>query len=191
MAHSQSEEVFISVDIKTDGPIPGKYSMLSLGAVIIGEDPWPHNSAGFHARLKPISHDFEPEATEICRNSGLDRFELIETGENPTLAMINFSDWINQVSNDRKPVFVGLNAAFDWQFINWYFHTFLGENPFGQKPLDICAYYMGKFGVEEWEQTGKTKLKLVTGVDVPHTHDALEDASEQAKIFSRLLSLRV
>ena len=40
-------------------------------------------------------------------------------------------------------VFVGFNAPFDWSFVNYYFHRFLGHNPFGFTAVDIKAYYMG------------------------------------------------
>ena len=40
-------------------------------------------------------------------------------------------------------MFVGFNASFDWSFVNWYFHKFVGTNPFGVAALDIKAYYMG------------------------------------------------
>jgi hypothetical protein len=52
------------------------------------------------------------------------------------------SDWVEETSDGRKPVFVAFNAAFDWSFVNWYFHTYLKHNPFGIAGLDIKSYYM-------------------------------------------------
>ena len=44
-------------------------------------------------------------------------------------------------------MFVGFNATFDWAFVNFYFHQYLGENPFGIGGIDIKSYYMGLSGV--------------------------------------------
>jgi len=40
-----------------------------------------------------------------------------------------------------KPVFVGFNACYDWQFVNWYLEHFTGGNPFGFAGLDIKSFY--------------------------------------------------
>jgi hypothetical protein len=61
--------------------------------------------------------------------------------------MLKLKQWLNQVcSADQKVVFVGLNAPFDWSFINYYFQKYSGTNPFGFTALDIKAYYMGATG---------------------------------------------
>jgi len=31
----------------------------------------------------------------------------------------------------RRLLFISDNDGFDWQFVNWYFWHFLGQNPFG------------------------------------------------------------
>lgn len=41
----------IMVDIESDGPIPGNYSMILLGAVLVNESL----SKAFYRKLKPIS----------------------------------------------------------------------------------------------------------------------------------------
>ena len=35
------------------------------------------------------------------------------------------------------------NNGFDWQFINWYFHHFLGKNPFGHSSTNLGSLYKG------------------------------------------------
>ncbi len=41
---------YVSVDIEADGPIPGDYSMISFGAVVVE----PALGRTFGARLRPI-----------------------------------------------------------------------------------------------------------------------------------------
>ena len=40
-------------------------------------------------------------------------------------------------------MFVSDNNGFDWQFVNWYFHAFLGENPFGHSSTNLGSLYKG------------------------------------------------
>jgi DNA polymerase III epsilon subunit-like protein len=58
--------------------------------------------------------------------------------------MKRFSAWANELASQGETlVFVGFNAPFDWSFVNYYFHKYLGRNPFGFTALYIKAYYMG------------------------------------------------
>ena len=43
-------ELYFSVDIESAGPIPGVYSMLSLGACVVND-----TSQTFYVELKPIT----------------------------------------------------------------------------------------------------------------------------------------
>ena len=72
---------------------------------------------------------------------------LDQRGLLPQEAMHRFETWLAGCrSADHKPVFVGLNAPFDWSFVNYYFLRFIGRNPFGFTALDIKAYGMGATG---------------------------------------------
>ena len=174
------EDVFVSVDIEADGPIPGDYSMLSLGAVVIGRE-----DRTFYRELKPISPRFVPEALEV---SGLDRVKLLARGADPEASLRELIAFLEEVSPGQKPTFVGFNATFDWMFVNWYFIHFIGSNPFGISGLDIKAYYMGALGKRRWGDTAKRKLDRRFLGPAPHTHNALDDAREQGEIFARLYS---
>ena len=103
------QEIFISIDVETAGPIPGEYSMLSIGACVV-TDP----SATFACELKPINDRFVPEALKV---SGLSLDRLLQDGTEPEAAMRRFRAWIDQIVGDDTPVFVGFNAPFDWSFV--------------------------------------------------------------------------
>lgn len=172
------QEKFISVDIEASGPIPGEYSMFSIGACVVGE---PYKN--FYVKLKPLNNNFIQRAIEI---SGLSMKELEQEGMNPKEAMWKFRDWIEKVSGDARPIFVAFNATFDWMFCHWYFMKFLGRDSFGISGLDIKAYYMGMQDCD-WNETIKKKIKLNFPSKAKHTHNALEDAVEQAELFEKML----
>ena len=171
-------EMYISVDVEASGPIPGEYSMLSIGAYAIGD-----SVKTFYAELKPISDKFIPEALAVSK---LNLAHLKHHGDTPTDAMTKFADWIDKVASKHVPVFVGFNACFDWAFVNWYFHRFLNKNPFGVGGIDVKAFYMGLAGVS-WDQTRSSRLPDIFKSTSKQTHNALDDARAQGEIFQKLL----
>ncbi len=97
--------------------------------------------------------------------------------------MKQFSEWLRHIAGeDETIVFVGFNAPFDWSFVNYYFHRFMGENPFGFTALDIKALYMGSTGCT-WRDTRSSKIAAHVTPQTTGTHDALQDAQYQAEIF--------
>ena len=171
------KEIYVSVDIEASGPIPGEYSMLSIGACIIGKE-----QDVFYVELKPISDKYVTAAILVA---GLSLEKLKKNGVGPEEAMKKFDQWLNKVCNGR-PILVAFNAPFDWSFINYYFHRFLGRNPFGISCIDIKALYMGKF-MTTWVNTSKANMKPEVLSEKEHTHHALDDAIEQADIFRKII----
>jgi DNA polymerase III epsilon subunit-like protein len=179
---SKGKEIFISVDVETAGPIPGEYSLLSIGACNV-DNP----SDQFACELKPVSMAFVPDALAV---TGLSLKSLEDTGLEPKLAMFQFATWARSLApNGEALVFVGFNAAFDWSFVNYYFHHFLGENPFGFSALDIKSFYMGASG-GTWSDTRSSQM--VKALKPRHTgdHNALHDAIFQAELFRLCRKLR-
>jgi DNA polymerase III epsilon subunit-like protein len=97
--------------------------------------------------------------------------------------MRQFSQWVRYIAGtDGTPVFVGFNAAFDWSFVNYYFHRYLGENPFGFAALDIKSLYMGAARTG-WRQTRSSEIAAALHPTRVSDHDALHDAQYQAELF--------
>jgi ribonuclease T len=171
-------EVYVSVDIEAAGPIPSAFSMLSLGAVVV-DDP----RKTFYVELKPVNDKFVPDAMKVV---GRALHEFAKSGREPKEAMTAFRDWLLSMAKAATPVFVGFNATFDWAFVNFYFHQYLGENPFGFGGIDIKSYYMGMTGCA-WEDTRSSRIRSDLKGPSPHTHNALDDAVEQAEMFRRMM----
>jgi ribonuclease T len=171
-------EVYISVDVEAAGPLPPTYSMLSLGAVSV-DDP----QATFYVEFKPLNDNSVPAAMKVV---GRTLQDFARTGRDPKDGMAAFRDWLDLAAKAGKPVFVGFNATFDWAFVNFYFHQYLSENPFGIGGIDIKSYYMGMSG-GTWEDTRSSRIPAeFKGPALRHTHNALDDAIEQAELFRRI-----
>ena len=191
MIEIKNGDAYISVDVETDGPIPGPYSMLALGMAFCGSfdgrsmelTPFPKKT--FYIEIQPISDNFEYEALHV---NGLDRKRLIKEGYTPESAMEQASQWIDEVSGDNRPIFVAYPAPFDWLWVHWYFTSFtrLGS-PFGHSgcfDLKTAVAVRGRMPVS---RASKSQLPVAFRSDLPHTHNALEDALEQANIFFKLM----
>jgi len=154
------------VDIESDGPIPGDYSMICFGAVLVDEKL----DRTFYGRIKPISENFDPEALAI---SGFSRTET-RAFDDPAEVMANFEKWIILNSKGR-PIFISDNNGFDWMFICWYFHHFLKRNPFGFSSRRLADLYCGiqKDTFAQWKQLRKTA----------HTHHPVDDARGNAEVL--------
>lgn len=158
---------YIVVDVESDGPIPNLYSMVCFGAVIVE----PGLTKTFYGKTKPISNEFIPDALKI---SGFSREEH-EKFDDPKEVMEKFSEWVFKNSKGR-PIFISDNPAFDWQWINYYFHFYLGKNPFGFSARRIgdlyCGMKMDTHVNSEWKKLyRKTK----------HDHNPVNDAKGNAE----------
>lgn len=155
---------YFMVDVESDGPIPGDYSMICLGAVVVE----PSLSQSFYGQLKPISANWIPEALQV---SGFSRQETLTFIE-PEVVMTQFADWIAAHSQGR-PFFISDNNGFDWQFTNWYFHHFIGGNPFGHSSTNLGSLYKGmvKDMFANFKHLRQTQ----------HTHHPVEDARGNAE----------
>ena len=168
---------YIMVDVESDGPIPGDYSMISFGAVLVNETL----DQTFYGQLKPISEKFIPEALAV---SGFTREDTLSFND-PVQVMADFKNWIEKVSSDR-PLFISDNNGFDWMFVCWYFHHFIGANPFGHSSQNLGSLYKGmeKDTFKNFKHLRKTK----------HTHHPVDDAKGNAEallIFKQELGLKI
>jgi hypothetical protein len=186
----RSSDVYFSADIETDGPIPGPFSMLSFGLVVAGrfdgtsfERPRSHDST-FYAELRPISDRWDPEAMKV---NGLDRDRLMREGRSPGDALNDASAWIRRLANGGRPVLVAYPLSFDWSWLYWYFVSFAVDgSPFAHSMcFDIKTAYAVKARVP-MSLASRSKLPEELRSHRPHSHNALDDAIEQADIFANI-----
>jgi hypothetical protein len=179
---SSLPELYIAVDVEADGPIPGPYSMISLGMAVVGRP-----DLAFYTELRPISDDFVPKALAV---SGLDRDRLLREAPTAESAMQSAAKWVNGLRTTGRPVFLAAPAVWDGMFVHWYFMRFTGKSPFGAtgSGIDLRSYWMGLTG-SEWAESRKGTIKHTLGLTgIPHTHHAGEDAAELARVFAGVVA---
>jgi hypothetical protein len=183
-------DCYFSADVETDGPIPGPYSMLSFGMVYAGRFDGkrflrpPDFSTCFYRELKPISTEFEPEALRV---NGLDRHRLLLEGTEPREAMTEAAKWIHRVAGNVRPVLVAYPLSFDWAWLYWYFVRFSASgSPFNHSQcFDIKTAFAVKAGIPIVE-AGRSRIVPSLSSTRVHTHNAVDDAAEQAEIFANV-----
>lgn len=182
-------DVYFSADVETDGPIPGPFSMLSFALVFAGKFDGhrferPNDYLSFYRELKPISESFQPEAMRV---NGLDRSRLITCGEEPNTAMTAASLWVKRVAQSDRPVLVAFPLCFDWSWLYWYFIRFCTEgSPFGHSrcfDIKTAVAVKAKIPISE---AGRAHLPPSLRSQQAHSHNALDDAIEQAEIFVKV-----
>jgi hypothetical protein len=160
---------YFMIDVEADGPIPGDYSMVSLGAVLVVPDL----SQRFYAEIRPISGKWEPESLAV---PGFTREQTLTFGD-PKEAMEDFCRWIEENSKGRA-FFISDNPGFDWMFVSWYLHHFVGTNPFDNSSASLSSLNKGLVGdvFQNFKHLRKTA----------YTHNALDDAMGNAEALLAL-----
>ncbi len=160
---------FFVVDVEADGPIPGPYSMIEIGVVLVE----PSLEKTFHGRLNPISELYVESALAV---TGHTREQTLRF-EDAWMVMHQLRDWLALHSTGR-PVFISDNPCFDWMFSCWYFHKFVGSNPFGFSGRRIGDLYCGmqKDAYSRWKHLRKTK----------HDHNPVNDAKGNAEALLQM-----
>lgn len=163
---------FILVDIEANGPCPGIYSMIEVGAVAIENGKLGKNFLG---KMRPMKgREVEQEALKAIGRT----HEETLLYPPPTETIQKFFVWVKQFD---RPMFVSDNNGFDWQFVNYYFHFYHNMNPFGFSSTNLGSLYKGMVK----DTTKNFKHLRVT----KHTHNALEDSKGNAEAMLKMFEL--
>ncbi len=193
------DKKYISIDIEASGSTPGMFSMLSLGACIVGAV-----EQQFYIEFKPISSQYILEAMQKgclglrCLESlkGQEVYNpksphfrpdlvldiLARDGVLPDPGMREFREWILDSTKGFEPRTIARPIVFDGSFINWYFDNFVGidKNPLGHSGENLNCLYRG---LERSMQVNVNRLLPPAGL----SHNALEDAIAQARVAEYVL----
>lgn len=171
MNRQPTDAIHLSLDVEADGPCPGIYSMLSFALVPVND-----LGDGFYSTVRPISEKFDTSAMAVCNITREQAMDFVD----PFVAMQNMQDWLSRLSPTGRVIVWSDNPAFDWQFLNYYCHAFLKQNPFGHSARRIGDLYAG------WMKNPRQSRDWRKWRGEPHTHNALDDARGNARALASL-----
>lgn len=187
--------LYLVTDIETDGPDPGRHSMLSLGCVAT-------NAAGvvaeFSAVLAPLPGAVpDPGTMEWWATEPVAWAEATRAPEPPEVVMARFAAWVAGLP--APPVFAACPLIFDGLWVDHYLRRFCGtkllpaprepEGLFAGTALDISSLAMGVLGIGAVAAAGKPYPAAWLGGHA-HDHTALSDARGYAGLLRALLGRR-
>lgn len=162
------------LDVEADGPCPGRYNMISFGLVWLIDA-----GKSFLGEVAPVIDD---PGLEEARAVSAVSFETQQSYADPHQVMAAARAWMVEHTKGQRATIWSDNPAFDWQFWNWYCHTFLGENPAGFSARRIGDLDAGRRGqpltTNAWKKRRQT----------PHTHNPVDDARGNAEALRWILA---
>lgn len=178
-------EIYVSVDIEADGPVPVIHSMISLGAAAFTAEGELVDTFG--RNLEPLEGaspdpdttawwDSQPEEVRLAA-----RCDARPAGE----VMTEFDGWVRAL--EGTPVFVAYPAGFDFTFVDIYLHLFTGGSPFRHSAFDMKTAAMLLGGVDYHEADSRL-ISTRWPSEQRHTHVALDDAIEHGQQFVAMLA---
>ena len=178
-----NQEVYVSTDVETDGPIPGPYSMLNFASAAYTADTI--RVGTFTANLETLpGASSHPTTMEFWSRHPKIWAAIRSDPRPPEEVMPRYAAWLESLPG--TPVFVGYPVAFDFMFVYWYLIRFHGESPFSHSGIDIRSYAMALLK-KDYHESGKTEMPRRWRSKKAHTHNSLDDAIEQGELFINML----
>lgn len=162
------------VDVEADGPCPGLYSMIEVGVVVIHKEENLLIGESFYSNLSPVSKYWISDALAV---SGYSRDDTLKF-KDPKIAMEELNEFISNTNKGYRPIMIADNAGFDWQYVNYYFHTYIGNNPFGYSCISLTSLYKG------FDKNIRSSFKRLR--NTKHDHNPVNDARGNAEVFIKI-----
>lgn len=182
------KEVYISVDIEADGPYPGGYSMLNLGAASFKTtNPNPLEPIStFSINIKPLEGaGRDPSTMSFWEGNQQIWFEINENQVEPQIAMDEFRKWIRE--QPGTPAFVGYPGGWDFMFVYYYLMRFGHDSPFSFRTLSIATYACAMLKTPFRRTVKRSMPKYWFDKTLKHTHLGVDDAIGQGVQFMNML----
>ncbi len=181
-------EIYVSIDIEADGPIPSANSMLSIGAAAFRRGSTSPIST-FEANLEPLPGAGQDPDTMAWWSRFPEAWTHVTTGAVPAEGgMTSFKRWANDLPGKKVMV---VYPTWDFMWVHWYLCRFTGDGkPFGIGALDIKSMlFAGGAISRDFKGVSKRRMpKHYFEGAPPHTHKALDDAIGQGVLFVNALA---
>lgn len=182
--NKKNAEWYCSVDIESDGPLPGPNSMLSLGAAAFDGDTYQMvDTFSVNFDLLPGAKQDESTLEFWAKHRTAYDLTRVDT-KHHILATNMFVNWVEGLPG--KPAFVAYPAGFDFTWVYTYMKLFVGRSPFSFSAIDIKTYAMAMLK-KNYRDSTKRNMPKSWFSKSPHRHEGLADAIEQGELFMNML----
>ena len=182
---SSYREVFVSIDIETTGPVPGLYSMISLGAAAFTASGGLVPVSTFQANLKELpGAERDDETMDWWANHVEAWEEAREKPEDMEEVMRSFQLWITSLGPNVVPVYYP--SGYDLPFISYYCQRFLGKVFLTHRAIDIQTLAWSLLGSPFVKNCRRSSFPKPWLIDNKKKHQAVDDAIEQGQMFMRM-----
>lgn len=128
------------------------------------------------------SYIFESKILYKTFESKVTNIEIIENKENRKYRANNYCIDVEDNHNFFTTMGLVHNCAFDWQWINYYFHNFNDGNPMGFSARRIGDLYCGMVKDGSKNREWKRKFRKTK-----HTHNPVDDAKGNAEAIHAMI----
>ena len=182
-----NQDTLVSFDLETTGFIPGVHSAISLGAVAYRDGV---EIAHFYGAMKEFAGSQRNASTmDWWRKHKTEWMSIRAAQEEPDAVMPRFYQWCKALPGVLT--LAANPACFDAGLLWWYLHQYVGEDVINElfkrhRALDIRTYIMAVFNVP-YSQAERSLLPNHWSQNQYITHNALDDAREQATVLMNLM----
>lgn len=185
--------VYVVTDIETDGPDPGRHSMVSLGAVAC--DGAGRRLGHLSLNLDPVPGHAPDAGTMAWWATEPEAWAATLPGRLPPGdATARYVAWVRGLGG--TPVFAAYPLVFDGAWMDWYLRRYAGlrllaaprstGTLFHGGGLDLASFAMGRTG-RDYESLSRKDFPKTWLGGHPHSHIALDDAEGYAHLLGTLL----
>lgn len=184
----EDNQMYIIVDIELNGLMPGKNSMLSIGAVASTAD---QEIGSLYKKVLPLEDlSADPETMEWWKTQPEAWQEVNTEAESAAVVIEAFREWVK--SFGKSPIFVASPLTLDYPFIKWYLDRFGGEQLFEdfdpmQRTLDLASFTAGKLNIPLARSRRMQLPQEITQGMPGHSHKAIDDARGYGVILRNTL----
>jgi DNA polymerase III alpha subunit (gram-positive type) len=180
-----NDYIYIATDIESDGPVPGKHSMISFASVAFTEKKG--IIAEFSRNLFPLPEAEQDSQTMEWWKGFPEQWQLTQTDQvNALEGSSDFLSWLNHFS-PKELIFVSDYISFDMPFIKWYLYHFTNSDPFGNQQLDLMSFASALIKKPQPEfKLRNIPERWTEGTN--HDHTSLSDAKAHAVMCLRMFS---
>jgi len=185
------DPIYIIVDIELNGLMPGRHSILSIGAVASTTQ---EEKGSFYEKVQPLDELTADPETMAWWETQPEAWQEATTDAKPAAEVIDtFRSWVT--SFGKTPVFVASPLILDYPFIKWYLDRFGGKQLFEdfspvQRTLDLASFTAGTLSIPLARSRRMQLPNNITQGMPEHSHNALDDARGYGVILRNVLNIR-